>query len=118
MRNPDESPLALAGIVRECHDPSKPKGDPEGTKLSMAIITMDAHQVPGEVHDREPAMLVPEAIDEWLSADLTDDQRVQLLLSSADAIADDLIFYEVTRAVNASVVKGEPNNSAEYVKPI
>lgn len=118
VRMPDESPLALAGIVREWHDPSKPKGDPEGTKLSMAIITMDAHQVPGEVHDREPAMLIPEAVEDWLSGDLTDNQRIQLLLSSADEIANDLTFYEVTRAVNASTVKGLPNNHPEFVEPL
>lgn len=75
---PDRAPLALAGIVREWHDPSKPKDDPDRIKLSMAIITMDAHAVPGEVHDREPAMLIPEAVEEWLSADLNDDQRIQL----------------------------------------
>lgn len=118
VTQPDHSPLALAGIVREWHDPSKSKGDPEGVKLSMAIITMDAHQVPGEVHDREPAMLIPEAVEDWLSGDLTDDQRIQLLLSSADEIANELTFYEVTRDVNASTVKGEPNNSPQFVEPI
>ncbi len=115
---PDRTPLALAGIVREWHDPAKPKGDPDGVKLSMAIITMDAHQVPGEVHDREPAFLIPEAIDDWLDDHLTADQRIQLLLSSADAIADELDFYEVTRAVNASTVKGEPNNNPEFIEPL
>lgn len=118
VRLPDEQPLALAGVVRTWHDPSKEKGDPEREKLSMAIITMDAHAVPGEVHDREPAILVPEAIDDWLGDHLNTDQRIQLLLSSADAIADDLTFYEVSRAVNASTVKGEPNNSPDFIEPL
>lgn len=118
VRLPDEQPLALAGIVRTWHDKTKSEGDPDREQLSMAIITMDAHAVPGEVHDREPAMLVREAIDDWLGDHLTADQRIQLLLSSADAIADDLTFYEVTRAVNASVVKGQPNSSPEYVRPL
>lgn len=114
---PDKQPLALAGIVRTWHDRSKAEDDPEREKLSMAIITMDAHAVPGEVHDREPAILVPEAIDDWLGHHLNDDQRIQVLLSSADAIADELTFYEVTRAVNASTVKGQPNNSPEFIEP-
>jgi putative SOS response-associated peptidase YedK len=115
---PEQQPLGLAGIVRTWHDPSKPKGDPEGTKLSMAIITLDAHAVPGEVHDREPAILLAEAIDGWLGDHLNSDQLIQLLLSSADAVTEELEFYEVTRAVNASTVKGQPNNSPEFIEPI
>jgi len=118
VRLPDGQPLALAGIVRTWHDKTKPDGDPERERLSMAIITMDAHAVPGEVHDREPAILVPEAIDDWLGDHLTTDQRIQLLLSSADAIADDLTFYEVTRDVNASVRGGQPNNRPDFIDPL
>ncbi len=66
----------------------------------------------------DPAFLIPEAIDDWLSDHLTADQRIQLLLSSADAIADELDFYEVTRAVNASTVKGEPHNNPEFIEPL
>jgi putative SOS response-associated peptidase YedK len=112
-------PLALAGIVRAWHDPSLPKGDPDRVKLSMAIVTMDAHVTPGEVHDREPAFLIPEAIDDWLGEGLDSDQLTQLLLSSADAIADDLEYYEVSRSVNkVSKSKGVPNDGPELIQPI
>ncbi|MEP6481157.1 MAG: SOS response-associated peptidase [Rhodoglobus sp.] len=114
-----QHPLALAGIVRAWHDPALPKGDPDAVKLSMAIITMDAHQVPGDVHDREPAFLIPEAIDDWLGSELDSDHLTQLLLSSADAIANDLEFYEVSRSVNSVVKsKGVPNDGPELIDPL
>lgn len=118
IRHP-ERPLALAGIARTWHDPSKPKGDPEGRRLSMAVITMDAHVTPGEVHDREPAFLAPEAIDEWLGDSLNTDQLTQLLLSSADAMADELEYYPVSRSVNRVVKsKGVPNDGPELIQSI
>jgi putative SOS response-associated peptidase YedK len=118
VHHPKE-PLALAGIVRTWHDPKLPKGDPEGIKLSMAIITMDAHVTPGEVHDREPAFLVPEAIGDWLGEGLDADQLTQLLLSSADAIADELTYYPVSRSVNkVQKSKGVPNDGPELIEPI
>lgn len=117
VRHP-EHPLALAGIIRTWYDPALPKGDPAGAKQTMAIITMDAHVTPGEVHDREPAFLVPEAIDEWLGDALTDDQRIQLLLSSADAVADELQFYPVSKSVNrVEKSKGVPNDGVELIEP-
>lgn len=112
-------PLALAGIVRAWHDPALPKGDPDGVKLSMAIVTMDAHVTPGEVHDREPAFLIPEAIDGWLGEGLSPDQLTQLLLSSADEIANNLEFYPVSKSVNkVQKSKGVPNDGPELIEPI
>lgn len=116
VHRPSGEPLALAGIARTWYDPTKKKGDPDGRRLSMSIITMESHVVPGEVHDREPAILVPEAIDDWLGDHLNPDQLVQLLLSSADAMADDLEYYEVSRKVNRSPGKDFPNTGPELIE--
>ncbi len=51
----------MAGVVSAWPDPTKPEDDPDKWRLSLAIITRDAHVAPGEVHDRMPAFLTPTA---------------------------------------------------------
>jgi putative SOS response-associated peptidase YedK len=112
-------PLALAGIVRTWHDKTKDEGDPEWERLSMAIITLDAHVTPGEVHDREPAFLIPDVIDDWLAGELAPDQLVDLLQHSSAAVADQLEYFEVSRSVNkVQKSKGAPNDGPELIEPI
>ena len=118
VRMPGE-PLALAGIVRRWHDPGRSKDDPDGVRLSMAIITLDAHVTPGEVHDREPAFLTMEAIDDWLDGDLPADDLVDLLKHSSEAVANEVEYYPVSRAVNAvEKSKGVPNDGPELVERV
>ena len=94
--------LALAGVVNYWRDKAKPTGDPEEWRPSMSIITLDAHVAPGEVHDRMPAFLMPEAIDNWLGDHLDTEDRVQLLRESSQSVADGIEYYEVSRTVNTS----------------
>jgi putative SOS response-associated peptidase YedK len=118
IRMPGE-PLALAGIVRTWHDRSKDEGDPERERLSMAIVTLDAHVIPGEVHDREPAFLTYEAVDDWLGDELDADELTELLKHSSEAVADELEFFEVSRSVNrVQKSKGVPNDGPELIEPI
>lgn len=118
IRMPGE-PLALAGIVRTWHDKTKELGDPDAERLSMAIITLDAHVTPGEVHDREPAFLTPDAIDDWLDSDRNPDELFDLLKHSSEAIADELEYFEVSRSVNiVQKSKGVPNGGPELTEPI
>jgi putative SOS response-associated peptidase YedK len=110
-------PLALAGIVRTWHDKTKPDDDPAVRRLSMAIITLDAHVTPGEVHDREPAFLTPDSIDDWLEGDLVPDELVDLLKHSAEAVADELEYFEVSRSVNkVQKSKGVPNDGPDLIE--
>ena len=94
--------LALAGIVNYWQDNTKPAGDAEEWRPSMSIITLDAHVAPGEVHDRMPAFLMPDAIEDWLGDHLDTDDRLRMLTDSSHAVAEGIEFYEVSRAVNAS----------------
>jgi putative SOS response-associated peptidase YedK len=96
------SQLALAGIVNYWRDKSKPEGDPNEWRPSMSIVTLDAHVAPGEVHDRMPAFLMPDAVDDWLGDHLDTDHLLELLKDSSHAVAEGIEFYEVSRAVNSS----------------
>lgn len=105
--------IAMAGIVRAWADRSKAPDDPNRWRLSMAIITRDAHVAPGEVHDRMPACLTPDAFDTWLGPDLTPDGALELLDSTSFEVAHEFGYYPVSKAVNS--VK---NNGPQLLEPI
>ena len=93
--------IAMAGIVRAWADRSKEHDDPDRWRLSMAIITRDAHVAPGEVHDRMPACLTPDVYDAWLGTDLTPGDALDLLDSASFQVAHDFGYYPVSKAVNS-----------------
>lgn len=75
--------------------------------VSCVIVTREARDASGEVHDRMPAFLTREAYDEWLSlAKLASDAEKQRLLDLLEAVSTEvagtLTSYEVDRRVNNS----------------
>ncbi len=101
VHEPDAD-IAMAGILNAWVDKGKPEDDPGRWRLSMAIITRDAHVAPGEVHDRMPACLTSDSYDDWLGDHLAADDLVRLLDRSSFEVAHELTYYPVSRAVNAS----------------
>lgn len=112
IHQPDAG-LAMAGIISAWPDPSKAEDDPAKWRLSAAIITRDAHVAPGEVHDRMPACLTPDAYDDWLGDHLDPEQLTKLLDRESLAVAHDLTHYAVDRAVNSV-----RNNGPELIEPL
>ncbi|WP_210505932.1 SOS response-associated peptidase [Naasia sp. SYSU D00057] len=112
IHDPDHA-LAMAGVVGVWPDPTKPEDAPDRWRLSMAIVTRDAHVAPGEVHDRMPACLTPDAYDDWLGDDLSPDDLVHLLDDSSLRVAGELTHYEVSRAVNSV-----RNDGPELIQPL
>lgn len=105
--------LAMAGLIGAWPDPNKAEDDPEKWRLSMAIVTRDAHVAPGEVHDRMPACLTPDAYDDWLGDHLDVDELTNLLERSSLEVAHDLTHYEVSKAVNSP-----RNNGPQLLDPL
>jgi putative SOS response-associated peptidase YedK len=91
--------LAAAGVAT-----ARKVGDE--WKVSTAIITREARDASGEVHDRMPAFLTPEVYDEWLQPSKLDDDQLdhmlELLKSTSAAVASTITTYEVDRKVNNS----------------
>lgn len=112
IEDPD-SDLAMAGVVRAWRDPAKGDDDPDKWRLSMSIITRDAHVAPGEVHDRMPACLTPDAYDAWLGGDLDAAEVLSLLDRVSVEVAHDLMHYPVSKAVNSP-----RNNGPELIAPL
>ena len=112
IHQPDAA-IAMAGIVSAWPDPTKAEDDPDKWRLSMAIITRDAHVAPGEVHDRMPACLTPDAYDDWLGDHLPAEDLLKLLDRESLQVAHDLEHYEVSRDVNSV-----RNNRPDLVNPL
>lgn len=75
--------------------------------VSMAIITREARDASGEVHDRMPVFLTPGVYDEWLSphklaTDAEKEQTLAMLESVSGEVAGTITTYEVDRRVNNS----------------
>jgi putative SOS response-associated peptidase YedK len=92
--------LAAAGIY------TARKVDEEWV-VSTAIITREARDASGEVHDRMPVFLTTEVFDEWLSPEklATDAERESMLAMLQDVssgVASTITTYEVDRRVNNS----------------
>ena len=92
--------LAAAGIAT-----ARKEGD--DWIVSTAIITREARDAAGEVHDRMPAFVTRAGYDAWLSPTklTTDPEKEQLLAeltTESDAVAATLLSYEVDRKVNNS----------------
>ncbi|MHC5795342.1 SOS response-associated peptidase [Lacisediminihabitans sp. FW035] len=108
-----DTDLAMAGIIRAWKDKTKDDGDRDQWRLSMAIITRDAHAVPGEVHDRMPNLLTPAMYDDWLGDHLGTDELLKVLEASSREVADNLDFYPVSKAVSSP-----KNDRPELLEPI
>lgn len=76
-------------------------------EVSTAIITREARDASGEVHERMPAFLTPDQYDPWLDSEkITDDAKRDELLAMLDGVstevASTITTYEVDRRVNNS----------------
>ncbi len=75
-------------------------------QVSTAIITREARDASGEVHDRMPVFLEREVWDEFLQPVKLDDagkqDMVQLLTAESEKVAKSITSYEVDRKVNNS----------------
>ncbi|HTL42529.1 MAG TPA: SOS response-associated peptidase [Pseudolysinimonas sp.] len=97
--------LAAAGLATARKVPDAAGGDE--WEVSTAIITREARDASGEVHERMPAFLTPDQFDRWLDPEkLTDEARRDELLAMLDSastkVAASITTYEVDRRVNNS----------------
>jgi putative SOS response-associated peptidase YedK len=101
----DAPMMAAAGLATARKVPSE-SGELEW-EVSTVIITREARDASGEVHERMPAFLTPDQYDRWLDAEkITDDARRDELLAMLDGVstevASTITTYEVDRRVNNS----------------
>src|SRR5690606_1337337 len=105
--------IAMAGIIRPWLDRARDIDDPLRWRPAMSIITLDAHVAPGEVHDRMPAFITRDSVDDWLGGHLDDAERLDLLHRSSSEVAGQLRYHAVSQAVNSV-----RNDSPRLVEPV
>jgi putative SOS response-associated peptidase YedK len=96
-----EEPFAFAGIWRE---------DEEGDEPCCAIITTEANSLVRPVHDRMPAILLPEVEADWLNLDTSPEQVLELLQPYPDS---EMKAYEISRLINSPA-----NDSPDVITPM
>jgi len=85
----DESPFAFAGIWDQWNDGEK-------SVSSCAIITTTANELVAPLHDRMPAILLPESYDVWLDTNTS----VSALKKLLSPFPSPMKSYPVSTAVN------------------
>jgi putative SOS response-associated peptidase YedK len=107
----DGDRLAMAGVYEIWRDPAKDPEDDSAWLRTCSVITTDATDAAGHIHDRMPMVISKDAIDAWLDPDLTDPKAALELLAVTEA--DQLEAYPVSTAVNSV-----DNNDPSLIKPI
>ena len=98
--------LAMAGIYEIWRDPTKDRDDDSAWLRTCSVITTQATDAAGHIHDRMPMVITREAVDAWLDPGLTDPEAALKLLAVTEA--DALEAYAVSTDVN-SVANNEPS---------
>ncbi|MFE2913523.1 SOS response-associated peptidase [Kitasatospora indigofera] len=91
--------MPMAGLYEFWRDRSVPEGDPAAWLTTATIITTDATDAAGRVHDRMPLTIDAADFDAWLDPELTDAAELRRLLHTP--AGDELRITPVSTAVNS-----------------
>jgi putative SOS response-associated peptidase YedK len=107
----DIQPLIMAGLYEIWRDPTKDRDDDSAWLRTCTVITTQATDAVGHIHNRMPMVVRREAVDAWLDPGLTDVERVRDLLAVTDS--ELLEAYAVSTEVNSV-----QNNHPGLLEPI
>lgn len=80
IHNQDQSLLTFAGLWESWKD-----GEDKELR-SFTIITVTPNELMAPIHDRMPAIILPQDRERWLSPDLTSEEALQLLRPCPDGL--------------------------------
>lgn len=80
LHDPSGRPLAFAGLYEFWRDPARPEDDPTAWLLSCTIITAQADDLLGQIHDRTPVLVPPQLRAAWLDCSADDAAVARRLL--------------------------------------
>jgi putative SOS response-associated peptidase YedK len=107
----DGESLAFAGIYELWRDEAVPPDDERAWLWTAAIITTQATDDVGQIHDRMPMVIRPEHWADWL--DPANAEPGQLQAAMLPAMAGGLTSHPVSMAVNSV-----RNNGPDLIKPL
>lgn len=110
LRDPDGRLLAMAGLYELWRDPALAEDDPNRWLWSCTIITQQATDLLGEIHDRNPVLVPPELQAAWLDCSSDDPATARRILDQIPAAR--LEPYVVSPAVG-----NVGNDGPELIQP-
>jgi len=111
IRPKDHGVLAMAGLYEIWRDPTRDDDDPERFRWTCTVLTTEAEDAVGHIHDRMPLMVERERWAQWL--DPTVEGQGSLLDLLVPAAPGNLEAYPVS-----TMVSNVRNNGPELVEPI
>ncbi len=110
LHDADHDLLAFAGLYELWPDPSLPDDDPEKWLWTCTVITRQATDTLGEIHDRCPVLVPADLRDQWLDCTSGDAALARRLL---DAMPEPVLQpRRVSTAVNSV-----RNDGPELIEP-
>ena len=111
IRPQDGGILAMAGLYEIWRDPTRDEDDPARFRWTCTVLTTEAEDAVGHIHDRMPLMVEPERRAAWLDPAVSSkDDLLGLLVPAAPGRLE---AYPVS-----TLVSNVRNNGPELVEPI
>jgi putative SOS response-associated peptidase YedK len=111
IRPRDGGVLAMAGLYEIWRDTTRPDDDPDRFRWTCTVLTTEAEDALGHIHDRMPLMVEPGRWTAWLDPNVSG--RADLLDLLIPAVPGQLEAFPVSRDVN-----NVRNNGPELVVPV
>ncbi|MBS4752462.1 SOS response-associated peptidase [Nocardioides sp. zg-ZUI104] len=106
----DGSVLAMAGLYEIWRDPGRPEDAPDAFRWTSTVLTTEASDELGRIHDRMPLVVDRSSWAQWLDPRVRLADPMELLVP---AQSSGLTAYPVSAAVG-----NVANNSPDLVEPI
>jgi len=110
IRPKDHGVLAMAGLYEIWRDPTREEDDPERFRWTCTVLTTEAEDSLGHIHDRMPLMVERDRWAQWLDPTASGPDRLDLLVPAAPG---GLEAYPVS-----TLVSNVRNNGPELLEPI
>jgi putative SOS response-associated peptidase YedK len=110
IRPKDGGVLAMAGLYEIWRDPTRDEDDPDRFRWTCTVITTEAEDDVGMIHDRMPLMVERDRWSAWLDPRRPKDTLLDLLTPAAPG---KLEAFPVSKAVG-----NVRNNGPELVEPL
>ena len=111
IRPADGGVLAMAGLYEIWRDPTRSDDDPDRFRWTCTVLTTQAEDAVGHIHDRMPLMVERDRRAAWLDPTVSDRDRLLDLL--VPAAPGQLEAYPV-----ATLVNNVRNNGPELLEPL
>lgn len=110
IHRPDHGTLAMAGLYELWRDPTREREDPQAWLWTATVLTTEATDELGRIHDRAPLIVPAETYEHWLAPESSDPDELRGLLVPATV---GMLADPVGTAVN-----NVRNNGPQLIEPL